>query len=39
VWLPAPVMRPAPVPLRAPADLPAISIAPPELAAYAELCR
>ena len=38
-WLPAPVMRPAPPPPPAPAILPAIRIAPPELAPYAELSR
>jgi transposase len=38
-WLPAPIPRPAPAPPPAPARLPEIAIAPPELAAYAELCR
>jgi hypothetical protein len=38
-WLPAPVMRPAPPPPPVPADLPAIAVAAPELAAYAELWR
>jgi transposase len=38
-WLPAPVMRPErPAPPR-PAILPRIAVAPPELAAYAELVR
>jgi transposase len=37
-WLPAPVMRPAPPPPPAPAILAPIRVAPPELAAYAELC-
>jgi len=37
-WLPAPVMRPAPAPAPTPAILPTITIAPPELAPYAELC-
>jgi transposase len=36
-WLPAPVMRPTPEPLAPPAILPALSVAPPELAPYAEL--
>ena len=39
VWLPAPVMRPGPPPPQAPAILPRMRVAPPELAAYAELCR
>jgi len=38
-WLPAPIPRPAPPPPPAPAPLAAIGIAPPELAAYAELVR
>jgi transposase len=38
-WLPAPVMRPAPRPEPSPAAIPTITIAPPELAPYAELCR
>jgi transposase len=38
-WLPAPVMRPEPARPPAPAILPTIAIAPPELSAYAELCR
>jgi hypothetical protein len=38
-WHPAPVMRPEPPPAPAPASLPAIRVAPPELAAYAQLCR
>lgn len=37
-WLPAPVMRPGPEPAPRPAILPEIHVAPPELAAYAELC-
>jgi transposase len=36
-WLPGPVMRPAPAPAPAPAILPALRVAPPELAPYAEL--
>ena len=38
-WLPAPIPRPGPPPPPAPAILPAISVAPPELAPYAELMR
>jgi transposase len=36
-WLPGPVMRPPPPPAPPPASLPALSVAPPELAPYAEL--
>lgn len=36
-WLPAPVMRPAPEPAPPPAIMAALAVAPPELAAYAEL--
>lgn len=38
-WLPAPVMRPEPSRPARPAIIPAISVAPPELAPYAELMR
>jgi transposase len=38
LWLPAPIPRPEPPPAPAPAILPAIAVAPPELAAYAQLC-
>jgi hypothetical protein len=38
-WLPAPTPRPAPPPPPAPAELPAIRVAPPELAPYAALVR
>jgi transposase len=38
-WLPAPIPRPAPPPPPGPALLAPISVAPPELAPYAELCR
>ncbi len=37
VWLPPPIMRPEP-PTPAPVLLPPITVAPPELADYAELC-
>jgi Mu transposase, C-terminal domain len=37
VWLPPPLMRPEP-PAPPPVVLPRITIAPPELADYAELC-
>lgn len=37
VWLPPPIMRPEP-PSPAPVVLPQITVAPPELADYAELC-
>jgi transposase len=37
VWLPPPIMRPEP-PQPAPLVLPRITVAPPELADYAELC-
>ncbi len=38
VWLPPPIMRPEPPAPPPAAELPTISVAPPELAAYAELC-
>ena len=38
IWLPAPVMRPAPEPAPPPAIMAALAVAPPELADYAELC-
>jgi transposase len=38
VWLPPPVMRPEPPTMPAPLELPRLTVAPPELAAYAELC-
>jgi len=37
LWLPPPIMRPEP-PALAPLVLPALTVAPPELADYAELC-
>jgi transposase len=39
LWLPSPIPRPRPTPAPGPALLPEIAIAPPELAAYAELVR
>jgi len=38
VWLPPPIMRAEPPPTPAPLVLPQITVAPPELADYAELC-
>jgi len=38
VWLPPPILRPEPPAALAPVELPRIVVAPPELAAYAELC-
>jgi transposase len=38
LWLPPPIMRPEPPAAPAPAMLPSIAVAPPELADYAELC-
>jgi transposase len=38
-WLPAAVPRPAPLPAPSPAILPVLAVAPPELAAYAELVQ
>ena len=38
VWLPPPIMRPEPPAPSRPMPLPRITIAPPELADYAELC-
>jgi transposase len=38
-WHPAPVARPAPAPAPAAAPITELAVAPPELAAYAELCR
>jgi transposase len=38
IWLPPPLLRPEPPPLPAPRQPSAISVAPPELAAYTELC-
>jgi transposase len=38
VWLPPPVMRPEPPTPPAPALLPRLTVVPPELADYAELC-
>ena len=38
VWLPPPIMRPEPPPASAPLVLPRLTVAPPELADYAELC-
>jgi hypothetical protein len=37
-WLPAPILRPEPPAAAPPATLTAPAIAPPELAAYADLC-
>ncbi|MCA1698228.1 MAG: IS21 family transposase, partial [Actinobacteria bacterium] len=38
LWLPPPILRPLPPQAAAPVVLPRILVAPPELAAYAELC-
>jgi transposase len=38
VWLPPPIMRPEPLLTPAPLLLPQITVAPPELADYAQLC-
>jgi transposase len=38
VWLPPPIMRAEPPPLASPPELPRLTVAPPELADYAELC-
>jgi transposase len=38
VWLPPPIMRPEPPAAPRPAVLPRLTVAPPELADYAELC-
>lgn len=38
VWLPPPIMRPEPPQVAQPIALPRLTVAPPELAAYAELC-
>ncbi len=38
VWLPPPIMRPEPPSARRRSLLPPITVAPPELADYAELC-
>ena len=38
VWLPPPIMRPEPPLASAPLVLPRVTVAPPELADYAELC-
>jgi len=38
VWLPPPIMRPEPPAVPAPLVLPRLTVAPPELADYAELC-
>ena len=38
VWLPPPIMRAEPPPRRRPPSLPRPTVAPPELADYAELC-
>jgi transposase len=38
LWLPPPIMRPEPPPPRAPQPLPRLTVTPPELADYAELC-
>ena len=38
VWLPPPRMRPEPAAAPSPVVLPRLTVAPPELADYAELC-
>jgi len=38
VWLPPPIMRPEPPQVAQPLALPRLTVAPPELADYAELC-
>jgi len=38
LWLPPPIMRPEPPAVPLPVVLPALTVAPPELADYAELC-
>jgi transposase len=38
LWLPPPIMRPEPPIASAPVELPQLTVAPPELADYAELC-
>ena len=38
VWLPPPIMRAEPPPLASPPELTRLTVAPPELADYAELC-
>jgi transposase len=38
VWLPPPIMRAEPPPLPRPVVLPGVTVTPPELADYAELC-
>jgi hypothetical protein len=38
LWLPPPIMRPEPPPPPAPLPLPRLTVTPPELADYAELC-
>src|SRR5439155_17716896 len=38
LWLPPPIMRPEPPAAATPVVLPRVAVAPPELAAYAELC-
>jgi len=38
VWLPAPVMRPEPAAAAVPVWVPQVTVTPPELADYAELC-
>lgn len=37
-WLPPPIMRPEPVAATPPIALPRLTVPPPELADYAELC-
>jgi hypothetical protein len=38
VWLPPPIMRAEPAAVPAPVVLPRLTVAPPELSDYAELC-
>ena len=38
IWLPPPIMRPEPPTSSRPVVLPRLTVAPPELADYAELC-
>jgi hypothetical protein len=38
LWLPPPIMRLEPVAMKPPPMLPRLTVAPPELAASAELC-
>jgi hypothetical protein len=38
IWLPPPIMRPEPPSRSRPIELPPLTVPPPELADYAELC-